>query len=152
MVAMGPALLTIVDRWLLYHLTQHEYNWDKSSGHNREVAGVNFWPLETGLISPKEKHCVHIVVILLGLYDVVWELPESRKRAPMSGAPYKSATEGGGRSFNCYHERVPMSVTWCPQSQINGQTIIYNGTTSLQSQVMTMHNTLDGNLSPWAWW
>ena len=60
----------------------------------------------------------------------------------MGGAPYKSAKEGGGSSFECSafnHERGPMSrlqQTRCPLNI--GQTVMYDGAAS------TLKWSLDG--------
>ena len=75
----------------------------------------------------------------------------SCERALMGRAPYKSAEEGGGHSFKCFHTTKEHSchvyANWMPTKQITGQTIMHNGTTNhqgLRRQIMTADNTLDG--------
>ena len=54
--------------------------------------------------------------------------------APISGAPYKSAKDGGGDALSSVsafnHRRAPMSSfsDLMPSKQINGQTIMYKRT------------------------
>ena len=55
----------------------------------------------------------------------------------MGRAPYKSAKEGDGCSFECFNPHLTMKERPChvygdsiPLKQIIGQTIMYNGTTS----------------------
>ena len=57
------------------------------------------------------------------------------QKSTMGGAPYKSAKEGGGRSFERFHlspkeHPCHVYIGLMPSKQITGQTIVYNGNTS----------------------
>ena len=59
--------------------------------------------------------------------------------------------KGGGHSIECFRLEPRKSACvmfYMPPKQIIGQTIMYNGTTSVfQNRVMTAYNTLNGTLS-----
>ena len=79
------------------------------------------------------------------------------ERAPMCRAPFRSAKDGGGHFLSVsafYHEKAP----WLCLQRLDALKA-HNWTNNKMKQnhqwfhswVLTVHSTLNGTMSPWAW-